>query len=134
MNANGIQSVNGLTTDETEESGAFTATEYSFTSFIHAVWKKINRLFYKKLDKKTTSGDYVYTHNGTTQNEKPYTIAPTASTLAERTNTGTLRGATAVQDTDLVNLGQFNSGLAEKADKNDIRFRDGTNNSYSYPQ
>ncbi|MDR0607180.1 MAG: hypothetical protein LBG52_02245, partial [Candidatus Peribacteria bacterium] len=58
-----------------------------------------------KLDKKTTSGDYVYIHNGTTQNEKPYTIAPNAGTIAERTNTGTLRGATAVQDTDLVNLG-----------------------------
>jgi hypothetical protein len=67
-----------------------------------------------KLDKKTTNGDYVYIHNGTTQNEKPYTIAPTASTLAERTNTGTLRGATAVQDTDLVNLGQFNDKVVQK--------------------
>ena len=70
-----------------------------------------------KLDKNITDGDYVYTHNGTNQGHKAYTLAPTASTIAERTNTGTLRGTTATDENDLVNFSQFNTALDNKLDK-----------------
>jgi hypothetical protein len=64
-----------------------------------------------KLDKKTASGEYVYIHNGATQNEKAYTIAPTPSTIAERTSAGTLRGAAATDEADLVNYAQLQNSL-----------------------
>ena len=97
-------SVQGVKFNGTEQTITNGVAEISVTGVVTAEQQE---LINNALQRKTTNGDYVYIHNGTSQNEKAYTIAPTASTIAERTNSGTLRGATATDNNDLVNLGQM---------------------------
>jgi hypothetical protein len=92
----------------------------------------IRTLIDNKLDKKTTSGDYVYIHNGTSQNEKAYTLAPIPSTIAERTNSGTLRGATATDNNDLVNLSQMNTAVEDLEEEIDNKVDKVSANSKVY--
>lgn len=53
-----------------------------------------------KLDKKTTEGISVYSHNGTTQNEIPVSSGTDGNTVAVRTNGGQVRVGTPQNDSD----------------------------------
>lgn len=67
-----------------------------------------------------SGGDRVFLFNGTTNEFQESTAASQftiAGSIARRTSTGQVKGDSAIDNNDLVNLGQFNTAIETKVDK-----------------
>ena len=65
----------------------------------------------KKLDKKTTTGYFAYTHNGTTQGELKISQSNDASTLAQRNSAGQISAAAPTSSTHCATKGYVDEAI-----------------------
>lgn len=65
----------------------------------------------KKLDKKTTSGYYAYTHNGTTQGELKISQSNDASTIVQRNSAGQITAAAPTSSTHCATKGYVDNAI-----------------------
>ena len=70
-----------------------------------------------KLDKKTTTGYYAYTHDGTTQGELKISQSNDASTLAQRNSAGQITAAAPTNTTHCATKGYVDEAASGKLDK-----------------
>ncbi len=73
-----------------------------------------------KVDKLTTSGQYVYTHLGSTQGELSVSTPATGGSIPKRESDGRLKVATPLSDGDATTKKYVDDNLASKANDDDV--------------
>ena len=127
---NGIIVVNNMNTIDYD---AYDSGQVLFATTQKAFYKKNGAVFQlvlepssktyvdtelaKKVDKLTASGNYVYTHNGSTQGQTAYSNSGGANTIVQRDSNGQIKTPTVPNATDdAVNKGWVEIKLADKQD------------------
>lgn len=117
INALDVSNISGFGTGKTlatltETDGKIAATFQDIQLASTAKVTGLDTALGNKVDKKTTTGTFVYTHNGSTQDEVAYSTSATASNIVQRTSGGQITVPTTPSaDSDAASKGYVDTGI-----------------------
>jgi hypothetical protein len=81
----------------------------------------VNNALNGKVDKRTTTGHFIYAHENGVEQELPVLAGgTTASTIVGRTQTGTIKAANGTATNDVVTLAQMNAAIAAVQNRTNV--------------
>lgn len=117
INALDVSNITGFGTGKTlatltETDGKIAATFQDIQLASTAKVTGLDTALGNKVDKKTTTGTFVYTHNGSTQGEVAYSTSATASNIVQRTTGGQVTVPTTPSaDSDATSKNYVDTGI-----------------------